>query len=598
MANGTPDVSLRVVNETIREPIIYIGRETTLDVTLTNNSGAITLTKDGSASSLEIFMPTFFVASELEKMSISLTGWAFSRNLGELSLVLTYNGPSPHNWDQGQKIEFKITGVNTSAQPTTDAVQINFANMTGNVPSQVQAVLSAATPPRPGNAPLREVLQVTLDNQGSVFVSTENDPLRNKLFLNFKNIGDDSLYSGKTHWTGTPQVTVMFVYGSTSGALAPDDKVGPPIGSAWNITGKIKVDQTGGWQIVDSPTAGDHPHPRWVLSPINTNEGIIGTGEHANVTFEFGHIVSLTAPGHTQLIVNCSGFMKDENTLYEDTIYIVDIVKQDPPPTRGLLNFFGEQPIMSITDPKPPISIDLKWAMLDVASVHLICSVPGVNLVEKNYPDPEDPLAYDSYTITIPSVRESGAVFFTLQAFNGNGGYLNSMQFTVFINAVMFVDPRDGRVYPAMIVNNQMWMAENLAHQDPSDSYDYNDMPDNGKKYGRLYGVQAQSAKSPPVAKWRIPSQQDWQALFDKFGNANAAYTALMEGGTSGFNAKLGGWRDASSSKKYDGLLQFGQYRTSSGETYAGFVFSSKSVNLAGKHGDTFALSIRYVRDL
>ena len=594
MSNGSPDVSLSVLNELNKEPIIYTGTDTVLEVSLTNNSDAITFTAGASASALKIFMPMFFDVTELQNMNISLTNWTFSRNLDELSLLLTYNGPSPANWDKGQEIEFKITGVRTNAPPTTDSVQINFERMGGNVPRQVQAPVSLSTPPRPGNAPLRDVLQVTLDNQGIVYVSTENDPLRNKLYLNFKNIGTAPLYVGKSHWTGTPQVTVMFVYGSTSGALAPDDKTGPPIGSAWNITGEIDVDQTGGWSIKDAPTTGDHPHPRWSMSPVATNEEIIGTGEHANVTFEFSKIVSLTATGHTQAIVHFSGFMKDENTRYDDTVFVVDIVKQDPPPTRGLLNFFGEEPIITITDPKPQISIDLTWAMMDVAKVNLICSFPGMNVVKRSYPNPEDPLAYDSCNIKIPGINESAAVFFTLQAFKGDGGYLNSMQFAVFINALMFVDPRDGRVYPAIIVDNRMWMAENLVHKE-ANAYAYNDIPDNGKKYGFLYTAQAESVTKPP-ANWRIPSQKDWQALFDKYGDAKAAYAALIEGGKSGFNAKLGGWRDTTA--KFDGLLSFGQYRTSTGDFYAGFVNASKSVNLVGTHDPGFALSIRYVRDL
>jgi len=596
MSNGSPDVSLTVLNETIHEPIIYIGADTVLAVSLTNNSDTITFT--AGASTFKIFMPTFFDASEFQKMEISLTNWTFSRDPAELALILTYSGPSPANWDKGQEISFKITSVLTNAAPTTDAVQINFERMGGNVPRQVQAPISLSTPPRPGNAPLREMLQVTFDNQGIVYVSTEADPLRNKLYLNFKNIGSTELYEGKTHWTGTPQVTIMFVYGNTSGALAPDDKVDdkdPPIGSAWNIKGALDIDQTGGWQIKPFDVTGDHPHPRWLMTPITTNEDIIGTGEHANVTFEFSKIVSLTAPGHTQAIVHFSGFMKDENTRYDDTVYVVDIVKQNPPATRGLLNFFGEQPIITITDPKPLINIDLTWAMMDVAKVNLICSFPGVNVVEKKYPNPEDPLAYDSCTIKIPGLRESGAVFFTLQAFKGDGAYLNSMQFAVFINALMFVDPRDGEVYPAIIVNSQMWMAKNLAHPE-ADAYAFADIPDNAKKYGRLYTAQAESVRKPPVPKWRIPSQQDWQALFDKFGNPNAAYTALIEGGTSGFNAKLGGWRNAEG--QYDDLLKFGQYRTSTGETFAAFSKGTNSVNLAGKHPGSWALSIRYVRDL
>lgn len=589
MANGDPDVSLTVLNDANNQPVIYTGTDTVLNVSLTNNSDAITLTAGTSASSLNIFLPTFFVGSDLQKMSISLANWDYSVN-NDLSLVLTYKGPSPANWDKGQKIAFKITGVQSNAQPTTDSVQINFVNMGGNVPSQVQTPLSLSNPP--GKTRLRDVLQVTLDNQGSVYVSTEKDPLRNKLFLNFKNIGTEPLYSGKSHWTGTPQVSVMFVYGNTSGALAPDDKLGPPIGWAWNIKGAIDVDQTGGWKIAASPTTGDHPHPRWLLSPINTNEEIIGTDDHANVTFEFSEIVSLLAPGHTQAIIQFSGFMKDENSRYDDTVFVLDIVKQEPPPTRGLLNFFGEQPIITLTEPKP-ININLGWAMLDVAAVHLICSFPGVNLVKKEYPDRNDPLAYDSCTITIPAMKESGAIFFTLQAFNGNGGYLNSMQFTVFVNAVMFVDPRDGRLYPAAILNDQLWMAENLARNE-KESYPY--VPDDGRKFGRLYTAHAESVTKPPEG-WRIPSQKDWQGLFDKYGSASAAYKALIDGGASGFGAKLGGSRDDKGN--FSSLTHFGYYRTSSPDgLYAGFSAVSQTVNLVGKFADTYAISIRYVRDL
>lgn len=586
MANGSPDVSLDVLNDTKNEPVIYIGQDTGLSVSLTNNSNAITLT-DGSA--LKIFLPMFFVAAEVEKMNISLSNWTFTRDPADLSLELTYNGSSA-NWDKGQKIVFTITGVKSNASPTIDSLQINFDNM-GEAPSQVLAPLTLSHPPA-DKASLHDVVQVTLDNQGSVLISTETDPLRNKLFLNFKNISTEPLYNGKSHWSGTPQVMIMFVYGNTSGALAPDDKVGPPIGSAWNIKGEIDVDQTGGWQIVQSPTTGDHPHPRWTMTPINTNLDIIGTGEHANVTFAFSQIVSLTAPGHTQAIVQFSGFMKDENTKYDDTFYIVDIVKQNPPPTRGLLHFFGEQPLMTVTDPDAPINIQLGWAMLNVAKIHLLCSSQGVNVVKKSYPNPDDPLIYDSITVQVPAMKESGAIFFTLQAFNGNGGYLNSVQFTVFVNALMFFDRRDGKVYPAVLLNNQMWMAANLAHTE-AESYAYNDNVGNEKEFGRLYTASAASTK-PQGQGWRIPSRKDWQGLIDKYG-ANA-YKELMLGGTSGFDAKLGGFR--TDSKEFRNLKLSGYYRTTVDDLTLMFISTSQTVALVSTFAGTYALSIRYVKDL
>ena len=593
MANGAPDVSLTVLNNA-NGPVIFVGIQTELEVTLTNNSDAIILTTGSPSSALKIWMPTFFTTDELKNMKIVLNDWDYFLDVDD-SLRLTYKGPSPWNWNKGQKISFKITAVQTSADPTSDAVQVMFQNMGGNVPLQVQEPLSLSNPPRPGNAPLLEVLQVTLDNQGSIYVSTENDPLQNTLFLNLKNIGPNALYTGPLEHRGNPKVTVMFVYGSTSGALAPDnDPNKPPVGSAWRIDGAVAIDQTKGWGINRSSTSGDNPHPIWQLDPAPTNAPLIGTGAEANVTFSFSRIVSQTAPGHTQAIINLSGFKKDPNTKYNDAVVVLDIVKQEPPPTRGLLNFFGAAPVIAVKTPTQGIDINLRWAMFDVAGVNMICSHPNVNIFEKKYPDPL-PLAYDRFTLKIPGTTQSVPIFTTLQAFDGNGGYLNSMQFTVFVNALMFVDPRDGRVYPAVILNNQLWMAENLAYNDVGESWAYNDLPGNEKIYGRLYTAKAGSVRKPPTG-WRIPSEKDWKGLFDSFGSETAAYAELIEGGKSGFNAKLGGYREPT--PQYRNLLAHGYYRTSSGTLYAGFSGTSKSVNLVGRFDENYAISIRYVRAL
>jgi uncharacterized protein (TIGR02145 family) len=594
MANDAPNVSLTALNDANQKPIVFVSQPAVLDISLVNNGDPIGLSAVGSASYLEIFLPSFFTFDEVKVMNISFAGWTFSVNSQDQSLVLTYAGSSPATWAQGEALDFKITNVQSDAQPTADAIQINFQNMSGNVPIQVQTPLTLSNPPKPGNASLGAVLQVSLDSQGSIYVSTETDPLQNTLFLNLKNIGSSPLYSGKTMWTGTPKVTVTFVYGLTSGALAPDnDKSQPALGSAWNISGAVAIDQTDGWAIQDPSTTGDAPHPKWILTPVNTNQQIIGVGADANVTFSFSEIISLTAPGHTQMVVQFSGFMKDENTFYDDEVFVIDIIKQNPPATRGLLNFFSDSPTVTVTRPDESISIGLRWAMFDVAKISLICSFPGIALVNKTYPNPQ-PLDYDHSTLTIPGTSESVPIFITIQAFDGNGGYLNSMQFTVFVNAMLFVD-RSGRAYPVVLLNNQLWMAANLDQDDGGDSFFYNNMQTNEQKFGRLYTTKAVSSQTPPDG-WRIPSKQDWQNLFDSFGSAAQAYAALIDGGTSGFNARLGGNRDVSG--VFTGLLIFAFYRTSSGQVVAGFSSKSNTVNLAGTLPDTAAMSIRYVHDL
>ena len=336
-------------------------------------------------------------------------------------------------------------------------------------PSKPKLPLALSKAPQPGNATLSKVLQISLDSQGSIFVSKregqQSDPLQNSLFLNLKNTGAQPIYTGKTIWAGNPRITVTFIYGKTSGALAPDDDRNSPVkGSAWNIKAKVAINQTGGWNITNPSTTGASPHPSWILEPSNTNKEIIGTGANANVTFSFDQIISFTPPGHTQMLIQLSGFAKDENTLYDDQIFVLDIVKLSPPPTRGLVNFFSESPLIQVTDTKSPIDIPLRWAMFDVATVNLITSEPGIDAQTISYPNPL-PLAYDHRTITIPGAKESKAIFCTLQSFNGLGGLLNSQQFTVFLQSNFFVDSRDGRAYPAVLLDNKLWMAENLDHQ-------------------------------------------------------------------------------------------------------------------------------------
>ena len=82
------------------------------------------------------------------------------------------------------------------------------------------------------------MLQVTLDSQGSVLRSPSSaDPLNNTLYLTLKNTGATSLAAGGQQF-GNPRVLVSFVYGNTSGALAPttyDPAIGAQFGSAWKI---------------------------------------------------------------------------------------------------------------------------------------------------------------------------------------------------------------------------------------------------------------------------------------------------------------------------------------------------------------------------
>ena len=597
MSTNSNTINLSAVNQATGEPTIYVNENATLEITLSNlTGGVIGLIGGDSPSTILIFMPVYFTASDLQSMQIALTNWTFSAS-GE-SLQLSYNG-SATNWGEGTSINFQITNVLSQASPTTDSIQLNFSNLSGsNIPLQVQTPLSLSNPPVPGNASLKEVLQVSLDNQGSIFISEPNDPLQNSLFLNIKNTGATNLYTGSSMWGGNPQVVVTFIYGSTSGALAPDDENAPVIGSAWNILGSLYIDQTSGWQISNPTITGVDPHPKWLIRPSNTNQALLGTGANSNITFDFSQIVSQTPPGHTQMTVMFTGFMKDDTTFYDDQVFTVDIVKQNPPPTRGMINFFGEQPIIMVNQPTDSIEIPLRWGMFDVASIHLITNYPGMEAKIKNYPNPQ-PLAYDNFEVVIPGATNSAGIFCTIQAFDGNGSYLNSLQFTAFIQANFFYDTRDNKCYPITQIGNKIWMAANLDFEAPSGSSFYAGNPTYEAQYGRLYDLK--SAQTTIPIGWRLPTQEDWNDLIANSGSTpQEAYHNLIDGGQSTFNAQLGGKINNSGTSSQ--ITTYGFYwtstpKSSSDTLYAGFSSNSSTVSVEATNPNNYQCSVRYVKD-
>lgn len=105
----------------------------------------------------------------------------------------------------------------------------------------------------------------------------------------------------------------------------------------------------------------------------------------------------------------------------------------------------------------------------------------------------------------------------------------------------VFTDQRDGRTYKTVKIGKQTWMAENLdtdmlsrdekisdaktddnrmlasRRENPAWCY-YNNDPENGKKYGRLYNWEAATEKKLAPSGWRFPAEKDWSALIKNLG--------------------------------------------------------------------------------
>ncbi|MEI6347070.1 MAG: FISUMP domain-containing protein [Bacteroidota bacterium] len=83
-----------------------------------------------------------------------------------------------------------------------------------------------------------------------------------------------------------------------------------------------------------------------------------------------------------------------------------------------------------------------------------------------------------------------------------------------------FTDTRDGRIYSAVKIENQTWMAENLNFSSDSSWY-YNNDSLNYSKYGRLYTFDAAKIACPKG--WHLPFESDWNLLISNLGGKNLA---------------------------------------------------------------------------
>ena len=99
------------------------------------------------------------------------------------------------------------------------------------------------------------------------------------------------------------------------------------------------------------------------------------------------------------------------------------------------------------------------------------------------------------------------------------------------------------------MADGKQWTTHNL-NVEVIDSYFYEDAERNCRQYGRLYTWEAAQQGCQSLGDgWRLPTDDEWRQLAKHHGgvredsddSGKAAYTALLSGGDSGFNALLGG---------------------------------------------------------
>ena len=157
--------------------------------------------------------------------------------------------------------------------------------------------------------------------------------------------------------------------------------------------------------------------------------------------------------------------------------------------------------------------------------------------------------------------------------------------------------------------DGKQWMTENV-NVALQPSYCYDNAEENCMRYGRLYTwASAQQACRTLSGGWRLPTNEEWRQLANHYGGlrqesadfGKAAYTALIAGGSSGFDAVYGGGR-TDKSGEYQRIDAHGFYwsATESGPDHAWLYNFGKNGQSLNRHEDAEklqAVSVRCVKD-
>src|SRR5262245_14268431 len=164
-----------------------------------------------------------------------------------------------------------------------------------------------------------------------------------------------------------------------------------------------------------------------------------------------------------------------------------------------------------------------------------------------------------------------------------------------------------GMISSRRMADGKEWTTANL-NVNASPSYCYDDAEPNCRRYGRLYTwASAQRACQSLGNSWRLPTDDEWRHMAKRYGGVSddsadkgkAAFTALLSGGTSGFNAVLGGNR---SNGQYARLKAHGFYWTAShnelgSAPYYNFAQGGQALHRQAEGEKQMAISVNCIRE-
>jgi uncharacterized protein (TIGR02145 family) len=182
------------------------------------------------------------------------------------------------------------------------------------------------------------------------------------------------------------------------------------------------------------------------------------------------------------------------------------------------------------------------------------------------------------------------------------------------------LDSRDGTYYNTVEIAGMCWMAENLNHGTQIDGavnqedngviekYCYQNNPGLCNQYGGLYQwnemmqyTTAEGSQGICPTGWHIPANTEWTSLVNATGGFSSAGLNLAIGGSSGFDALFGGYRNLVFPYPfaYIGSRAFFWTSTQLNTTYANYLYleNGNPQLYTGSLEKLYGLSVRCVED-
>jgi uncharacterized protein (TIGR02145 family) len=160
----------------------------------------------------------------------------------------------------------------------------------------------------------------------------------------------------------------------------------------------------------------------------------------------------------------------------------------------------------------------------------------------------------------------------------------------------------EGRSYKVALIGNQTWMAENLNYDIANVGLFY-DNDQKNYKYGKLYDYV--SALTFVPEGWRLPSNEDWEALIKYVGCKQTVGARLKANSEDdcGFSALLGGFYNGDKDYFYH-INTIGWWWSSTINDKFGCCFQMFSdsdnvlkFSLLYCNNERYSLSVRYMKN-